>query len=93
MRLNNHGSPDEQLRLLKAINRLKAQCPEDYETFRRSLEAELRLLDNDLRDSEGPALHRVQGHAKRLHDLCTFLDESRELQKVLLATQARKENT
>lgn len=93
MQLNNHGGPEEQLRLLKAINELKTQCAASFDILRTALKVELRGLDNDLRDSEGPALHRIQGHAKRLHDLCEFLDASRDLQKMVLATQQRKENT
>ena len=87
MKLNNHGDARQQVTLLRAVNALATEMPEQMQIFREGLEAELASLDKALRRGEGVALHQAQGHAQRIEELLDFFDNARDLQKQLLNQQ------
>lgn len=93
MQLSNHGDRGAQLTLLRAISRIKNECPTEYRIFRDSLDREAQSLMEELREAEGTALHRIQGHAQRLHALAVFLDDVQDLQRMTIEAIERRRNT
>lgn len=88
-----HLSDQERLAVVRAVNHMKATCPEQMKIFQDALEAELRSLDPILREAEGTALHQTQGHAQRLHGISEYLAGSRELQRTLIDRIRQEGNT
>ncbi|MAT95374.1 MAG: hypothetical protein CME59_22615 [Halioglobus sp.] len=93
MRLTNHGDTREQCRLVSAIQRIKIDQLDAYEKLRAALTRELQLINRHLRELEGPELHRAQGRAVFLDDLCDLLDQSEHKHAQLREKLERERNT
>jgi len=91
--LQVHGDRRQQFALLRAIYRLQSQNGNDYDTFREALDLEVNEINQYLRLGEGPELHRAQGRAQALDELCVFLDKTPENYHVFMGQIEKAGNT
>lgn len=93
MRLNLFTEARDQLKVVRALNKIRVQTPNEFEVFRTLLVSASEELNRQLRKGEGAALHRVQGRAQELDELIRLMDSSMEIQKDLIDNISREQNT
>lgn len=89
MRLNDLPEPRAQLRLLRAMKRIRVEMPGEFEVIMDALKAASDQTDVDLRQSEQPvSLYRLQGRAEFITELAQLWIDCPQVEALLRENMA-----